>query len=95
VCPGLDLLLTPGHTPGHQSVLVTLDNGHRLLFTIDAVYTAINWEEDALGAMSDPVAGKESVARLRHEAMQPNTTVIFGHDPAQWAVLRHAPECYE
>ena len=94
VCDGLDLLYTPGHTLGHQSVLVTLDGGQRLLFTIDAVYTAINWNEDALSAMTDPAAGQESVQRLRREAAVPNTTVIFGHDPTQWATLRRAPEYY-
>lgn len=94
VCDGLDLLYTPGHTLGHQSVLVTLDGGQRLLFTIDAVYTSINWNEDALSAMTDPVAGQASVERLRHEAAKPNTTTIFGHDAAQWSTLRRAPEYY-
>ncbi len=94
VCDGLDLLFTPGHTMGHQSVLGTLSDGQRLLFTVDAVYTSINWDEDALGAMNDPVAGQASVERLRREAAQPNTTVIFGHDPAQWAALRRPPSFY-
>ena len=94
VCDGLDLLFTPGHTMGHQSVLATLSNGQRLLFTVDAVYTSINWEEDALGAMNDPAAGRVSVERLRREAAQPNTTVIFGHDPVQWSALRRPPSFY-
>jgi N-acyl homoserine lactone hydrolase len=94
VCEGIDLLFTPGHTAGHQSVLISLGEGRRMLFTVDAVYTAINWEEDALGAMVDPVAGRASVARLRREAAQPHTTVVFGHDPTQWASLRHAPSYY-
>ena len=94
VCDGLDLLFTPGHTLGHQSVLVTLSGGQRLLFTIDAVYTSINWDEDALSAMTDPVAGQASVERLRREAAQPRTTVIFGHDLAQWSTLRQPPDAY-
>jgi len=94
VCDGLDLLFTPGHTMGHQSVLVTLSDGQRLLFTIDAVYTSINWDEDALSAMTDPVAGQASVERLRWEAAQPQTTVVFGHDPAQWSTLRQPPSFY-
>jgi len=94
VCHGLDLLFTPGHTSGHQSVLITLSDGQRLLFTIDAVYTASNWNEDALGAMVDPVAGQASVERLRREADHPRTKVIFGHDPAQWSSLRQPPSCY-
>lgn len=94
VCDGLDLLLTPGHTPGHQSVLVSLDDGQRLLFSGDAVYTGTNWTEDALGAMVDPVAGRASVERLRREAALPSTTLIFGHDAEQWATLRHPPDWY-
>ncbi len=94
VCDGLDLLFTPGHTMGHQSALVTLSDGRRLLFTVDAVYTSINWDEDALSAMSDPVAGHASVERLRREAARPDTTVIFGHDPARWAGLRRPPSFY-
>ncbi len=95
VCDGLDLLSTPGHTRGHQSVLLTLSDEQRLLFTIDAVYTAINWNEDALSAMVDPAAGQASVERLRREAAHPHTTVIFGHDPAQWSTLRQPPSFYE
>ncbi len=91
---GLDLLFTPGHTLGHQSVLVTLGDGRRLLFAVDAIYTSINWEEDKLSAMTDPVAGQASVDRLRREAARPDTTVIFGHDPTQWAGLLHPPQSY-
>ena len=48
-------------------------------------------EEDARGAMADPVAGQASLKRLWREAAQPGTGVIFGHEPAQWSTLRHAP----
>jgi glyoxylase-like metal-dependent hydrolase (beta-lactamase superfamily II) len=44
--------------------------------------------------MTDPAAGQASVERLRREAAQPHTTVIFGHDPAQWASLLHPPSYY-
>jgi hypothetical protein len=44
--------------------------------------------------MTDPVAGQASVKRLRRDAAQPGTTVIFGHDPAQQATLRRAPDYY-
>ncbi len=94
LCDGIDLIFTPGHTPGHQSVVITLDDGQRLLFTGDAVYTKANWDEDALGAMLNPEAGRASVARLRDEAQRPNTTVIFGHDQEQWRTLLQAPAHY-
>lgn len=39
LCEGVRLLQTPGHTPGHQSVLITLKNGKRAIIAGDAVYT--------------------------------------------------------
>jgi glyoxylase-like metal-dependent hydrolase (beta-lactamase superfamily II) len=43
VLPGITCVFTPGHTPGHQSVLVA-GNGRRQLIVGDAVYTAEIWE---------------------------------------------------
>lgn len=44
VLPGITCLFTPGHTSGHQSVLV--DTGDRKeLIVGDAVYTAAIWED--------------------------------------------------
>lgn len=39
----LILLPTPGHTPGHQSLLVTLLSGRRVLLAGDAVYVHQNY----------------------------------------------------
>jgi glyoxylase-like metal-dependent hydrolase (beta-lactamase superfamily II) len=43
VLPGLKCLFTPGHTPGHQSVLYETD-GQRILFCGDAIYTNDIWD---------------------------------------------------
>jgi glyoxylase-like metal-dependent hydrolase (beta-lactamase superfamily II) len=44
VLPGLTCLFTPGHTPGHQSVLLE-DAGTTTLFVGDAVYTLDFWND--------------------------------------------------
>ena len=80
------MLLTPGHTPGHQSMLVRLQNGS-LLFTWDAVYTEEHWRTGKLGAVSDVAPARESIDRLRAIAERENARVIFGHDLAQWEAL--------
>ncbi len=36
------VLPTPGHTPGHQSVLVRTNNGQNLILAQDACYTLEN-----------------------------------------------------
>jgi N-acyl homoserine lactone hydrolase len=44
ILPGLKCIFTPGHTPGHQSVLYERD-GYKMLFCGDAVYTADIWSD--------------------------------------------------
>lgn len=75
------LLATPGHTPGHQSVLVTPQDGPRVLLTGDAVYS-----EDALlarridGVGMDPRRARESIDRLRALCAERPTVVAPTHD---------------
>ena len=42
LCEGVELLFTPGHTPGHQSVLLTLKSGKRCIIPGDAIYSYQN-----------------------------------------------------
>jgi N-acyl homoserine lactone hydrolase len=84
--PGVEMLFTPGHTPGHQSMLVRLKE-EPWLFTWDAVYTEEHWREGKLGAVQDVPAARASVERLHHIAVEENARVIFGHDIGQWESL--------
>jgi N-acyl homoserine lactone hydrolase len=95
LAPGVELLATPGHTPGHQSLLVRLAGSGPLLFTADAVYIQQLWQADELGAAADPVAARASMDRLRAVAASTGAQVICGHDPTQWASLRHPPAYYD
>lgn len=84
--PGVEMLLTPGHTPGHQSMLVRLKD-RPWLFTWDAVYTEEHWRENQLGTVQDVTAARASIARLRQIAAQEHAKIIFGHDIVQWGSL--------
>jgi glyoxylase-like metal-dependent hydrolase (beta-lactamase superfamily II) len=92
---GVQLLETPGHSPGHFSLLVRLPQSGAMLMTIDAVYTGALWQQDALGTNSNGQDARRSMNRLRQIAQEAGAQVIFGHDLAQWAALRHAPDYYE
>lgn len=50
---GIDLLLTPGHTPGFQSVLVTTSRG-RYMIASDCVGLIENWEEKQTYGLPTP-----------------------------------------
>ncbi len=81
--PGVRLVHTPGHTPGHMSLLLRPQGVRPLLLTIDAVYTRRNWQDDILGAMTDRAQGQASVDRLRAVAEAEDAAVFFGHDRDQ------------
>lgn len=95
LAPGMQLLETPGHMPGHYSLLARLPKTGPLLLTVDAVYTEALWNSNRLGANRNEQEARHSMDRLRQLARETGARVIFGHDPRQWASLRHAPEYYQ
>jgi N-acyl homoserine lactone hydrolase len=94
LAPGVRLIATPGHAAGHQAVLVELPGGPAFLLAIDTVYTANQLATDDWGAYQDKDAARASAARVQALATERGATLVYGHDPAQWATLRHAPEFY-
>ncbi len=94
LAPGVRLILAPGHTVGHQAVLVELPDGPSLLLAIDTIYTSDQLATDDWGAYKDKDAARASAARVQALAAERGATLVYGHDPAQWATLRHAPEFY-
>jgi N-acyl homoserine lactone hydrolase len=70
ILPGLSVIATPGHTCGHQSVVVRADDGSEDLLIGDAAYTPRQYaepERDDLpdGQASDLDAWRASVRRIK------------------------------
>jgi N-acyl homoserine lactone hydrolase len=96
--PGLELIETSGHVPGHQSVLVRLPKTGAVLLTIDAVPFCEGFTRDKQedGSNPDAEAIRASTIKLLDLVERENIgLVIFGHDTAQWETLKQAPEFYE
>lgn len=92
--PGLQLLLTPGHVVGHQSVFVETADGPVLL-AIDAISNREHLDAGELPPQySDPVAALRSRERLRHLAAETGALIVFGHDRPLWDTLPHSPLPY-
>jgi N-acyl homoserine lactone hydrolase len=84
ILPGLSVVTTPGHTVGHQSVLVDTGHGAPELLIGDAAYTTREYQgplEQELpdGQAADRPAWAASIGRLR--TMTPSQ-VHFCHDTA-------------
>ncbi len=85
VLPGLSVIATPGHTSGHQSVLVTTGDGTEVLIG-DAAYTSAQYrpgdDDDAElpnGQAADLASWRDSLRRVH--AIDP-AHVHFCHDTA-------------
>lgn len=86
------MIFTPGHSPGHQSFLITLPESGPILLTVDAAYTVDHWENRALpGLVVSSAQAADSVAKLRRIAADVKATVVTGHDPDTWRGFRKAP----
>jgi N-acyl homoserine lactone hydrolase len=96
--PGLELIETSGHVPGHQSVLVRLPKTGPILLTIDAVPFAEGFTRDVQDDGSDPDAKAVRASTLKLLKLVEREhigLVIFGHDTDQWKTLKKAPAFYE
>jgi glyoxylase-like metal-dependent hydrolase (beta-lactamase superfamily II) len=90
------IIVTPGHTPGHQSLLVKLPKTGALLLSGDAVHFQSNWENRRVPAIN---TGQEqtrtSMQRMADILAKERATLWINHDKAQRDTLRMAPEYYE
>jgi N-acyl homoserine lactone hydrolase len=73
ILPGLSVLATPGHTSGHQCVLVRTGDGAGDLLIGDAAYTPHQYagppDSDLVpGQASDPVTWRSSLGRIHQLA---------------------------
>src|SRR6266849_4468618 len=90
------ILSTPGHTPGHQSLLVVLAKSGPVLLSGDAVHFRDNWENRRVPSMN--FNREQTVASMQRIASVLETRkaqLWINHDKAQSAQLRYAPAFYE
>jgi glyoxylase-like metal-dependent hydrolase (beta-lactamase superfamily II) len=83
------LISTPGHTIGHQSVLLALADGRTALVVGDAAYTLRSIREQRLPMLTaDDAAARESLRQLNAFAAQhPEALLVPTHDPDAWRDL--------
>jgi len=86
---------TPGHTPGHQSLLVNLEEDGPMLLAQDACFT-----EENLSGLKLPATACDSSAYVRtlrtfRDMQKRGVKIVPGHDPAAWREMRKFPDFYK
>jgi N-acyl homoserine lactone hydrolase len=93
--PGVTVVRSDGHTPGHQSLLVELPETGPVILAGDACY----WREHAEGervpgVVWNPALALHSIKRLKTIARLVGGRIFPAHDPVFWQSIKHAPDSY-
>jgi len=98
LAPGVMLLETSGHAPGHQSVLVRLPRSGPVLLAADAVVLArLFTPERKIWPLDDDEEQLRASTRKLLDVVERERValVVFGHDADQWQGLKTTPDFYE
>ena len=90
------ILSTPGHTPGHQSLVVKLPKTGEVVLSGDAVHFKSNWENR--GVPSNNVSKEQTLASMEKIAdtlTKDKAQLWINHDKAQRDSLKMSPEFYD
>ncbi|HEV2501817.1 MAG TPA: N-acyl homoserine lactonase family protein [Mesorhizobium sp.] len=91
---GLTGILTRGHMPGHQSLVVDLPGGSKIL-TADVGDLIENFRDEVLpGESCDDKSALASIRRLKEVAATKQGELILLHDPVEVQRIKLAPAFY-
>ena len=90
------ILSTPGHTPGHQSLLVRLPNTGAVVLSGDAVHFKDNWDNRRVPSFN--VNKDETLASMQRIAdivAKEHAQLWINHDKPQTDAQKKPPEFYD
>src|ERR1019366_6540795 len=86
------IISTPGHTPGHQSLLVKRPKTGALVLAGDAAHFMSNWENRRVPSINtDKDKTVPSMQRIADLLAKENAQIWINHDKAQRDTLTMAP----
>ena len=90
------IISTPGHTPGHQSLLVKLPKAGAVVLSGDAVHFKSNWDNRRVPSINaDKEQTVTSMQRIADALAKEKAQLWINHDKAQRDTLKMAPDFYE
>ena len=88
-------LFTPGRSPGHTSLVRTLDETAPMMLTADACYTMNHYKNEALqGLLHSTADCADLVQKIQRAVDAFETMLVSGHAPDEWPNFKKAPEYY-
>jgi len=90
LAPGITAVLTPGHTPGHQSFVIDLPQGRGYVLAFDAADLRENLDRELAVGGFVRCSAEDTVPpirKLKAIGEERGYEVIPGHDPEVWPAL--------
>ena len=90
------ILSTPGHTPGHQSLLVKLPKTGAVILSGDAVHFKDNWDNRRVPGMNvNKDQSAASMQKIADTLAREKGQLWINHDKAQRDSQKMSPEFYD
>jgi N-acyl homoserine lactone hydrolase len=90
------LLSTPGHTPGHQSLMVHLRNSGFIILSGDVAHSEENFEKDIVPSLNtDKAKSIASMERIRRIIATYKAAMFINHFKSQTDTLKLIPAFYD
>ena len=90
------IISTPGHTPGHQCLLVRLPKTGVIVLSGDAVHFKANWDNRRVPPFnSDKDQSAASMAHIADILAKENGQLWINHDKPQTDAQKKPPEFYD
>ena len=90
------LVSTPGHTPGHQSLLVHLKNSGFIILSGDVAHTEENFKKDIVPSLNtDKEKSIASMDKIRQMIATYKAKFFINHDKEETDTLRLIPAFYD
>ena len=90
------ILSTPGHTPGHQSLLLRLPQTGWVVLSGDLTHFRDNWENRRVASMNtSPEQTQASLQRVAQILADKPAQLWINHDKLQSNRQRHSPAYYD
>lgn len=86
---------TPGHTPGHQSLLVKSSDGKPYLFAADSMYTLENMQEAIPPSLVWDIPQALQALYIFKVMKYTGVEVVPSHDPGYWKNKPLAPKLFK
>ena len=92
----IQFISTPGHTPGHQSLLVNLSETGYILISGDVSYYQKNYDNNGIPSFNyNPEQSLASIKRVKLLEQKYNAKLWIQHDKDNYEQLMKAPQFYQ